>query len=79
MTPDNHSLLHLIWAGAHNLGEGMTFVFVAWLVNYFGWRAGFVGPGLCCTVVAFVLYFWIGASVLSLLLAAMAWNVKPRE
>ncbi|KAB2919189.1 MAG: MFS transporter [Dechloromonas sp.] len=45
-----------IWAGAHNLGEGMTFVLVAWLVNHFGWRAGFTGPGLICTVVALVLY-----------------------
>ena len=24
-------------------------------------------------------YFWIGASVLSVVLAACAWNVKPRE
>jgi OPA family sugar phosphate sensor protein UhpC-like MFS transporter len=49
-----------IWAGAHNLGEGMTFIFVAWLVGHFGWRAGFVGPGLICTVVALVLYQTLG-------------------
>lgn len=49
-----------IWAGAHNLGEGMTFILVAWLVSHFGWRAGFVGPGLICTVVALVLYQTLG-------------------
>lgn len=26
-----------------------------------------------------VFYFWIGASILSMVLAATAWNVKPRE
>ncbi len=49
-----------IWAGAHNLGEGMTFVGVAWLVSEFGWRAGFVGPGLACTLVALILFQTLG-------------------
>ncbi len=49
-----------IWAGAHNLGEGMTFIFVAWLVNHFGWRAGFVGPGIVCLLVAFTLFRTLG-------------------
>lgn len=49
-----------IWAGAHNLGEGLTFVFVAWLVGHFGWRAGFVGPGLLCLVVALALFQLLG-------------------
>jgi len=49
-----------IWAGAHNLGEGMTFVLVAGLVSHFGWRAGFAGPGLACIVVALVLFQTLG-------------------
>lgn len=49
-----------IWAGAHNIGEGMTFVFVAWLVNHYGWRAGFVGPGIVCTFVALTLFRTLG-------------------
>lgn len=49
-----------IWAGAHNLGEGLTFVVVAWLVGQFGWRAGFVGPGLMCTAVALMLFQTLG-------------------
>jgi len=45
-----------IWAGAHNIGEGLTFIGTAWLVSHFGWRGGFVGPGIACLFVALVLY-----------------------
>lgn len=45
-----------IWAGAHNIGEGLTFVGTAFLVSSFGWRAGFIGPGIICVIVALVLY-----------------------
>jgi OPA family sugar phosphate sensor protein UhpC-like MFS transporter len=46
-----------LWSTAHSLGEGLTFVGLAGLVTYFGWRAGFIGPGLICILVAIVLYF----------------------
>lgn len=46
-----------IWSTAHSLGEGLTFFGLAGLVTYFGWRAGFIGPGLLCILVALVLYF----------------------
>lgn len=49
-----------IWAGAHNLGEGLTFVVVAGLVSHFGWRAGFVGPGLICVFVALTMFRTLG-------------------
>jgi len=45
-----------IWSTAHSLGEGLTFVGLGGLVSYFGWRAGFLGPGLLCVAVAMVLY-----------------------
>src|SRR3989304_6813652 len=45
-----------IWAGAHNIGEGLTFVASAFFVSYFGWQAGFIGPGIICIFVALVLY-----------------------
>jgi OPA family sugar phosphate sensor protein UhpC-like MFS transporter len=45
-----------LWAGAHNIGEGLTFVGTALIVNAFGWRWGFWGPGLTCIIVAFILY-----------------------
>ena len=45
-----------LWAGAHNIGEGLTFVGTALIVNAFGWRWGFWGPGLACVIVAIILY-----------------------
>ena len=45
-----------IWAGAHNIGEGLTFVGTALVVNAFGWRWGFWGPGVACVIVAMILY-----------------------
>ena len=46
-----------IWSTAHSLGEGLTFFGVAALVSFFGWRAGFIGPGLFCVLVAGAIYF----------------------
>ena len=45
-----------IWAGAHNIGEGLTFVVTAFFVSTFGWRAGFLSPGIIGIFIAFVLY-----------------------
>ena len=45
-----------VWAGAHNIGEGLTFVGTALIVNAFGWRWGFWGPGIACVIVAVILY-----------------------
>ncbi len=45
-----------IWAGAHNIGEGLTFVGTALIVHAFGWRWGFWGPGLACIIVAIIMY-----------------------
>lgn len=45
-----------IWAGSHNIGEGLTFVGTAFLISTFGWRAGFIGPGIICIFVGLVLY-----------------------
>lgn len=46
-----------IWAGAHNLGEGLTFVGTAFLISLWGWEWGFLGPGIACVIVAGILYF----------------------
>lgn len=45
-----------IWAGAHNIGEGLTFIVTSALVGAWGWRWGFWGPGLACVMVALVLF-----------------------
>lgn len=46
-----------IWAGAHNIGEGLTFVGTAFLINSFGWRWGFWGPGIACIFIALAMFY----------------------
>ncbi|MCK5102978.1 MAG: MFS transporter, partial [Cyclobacteriaceae bacterium] len=45
-----------IWSTAHALGEGLTFIVSATLVTFFGWQAGFWGPGVFCLFVAVGIY-----------------------
>ncbi|MFZ5517791.1 MAG: MFS transporter [Candidatus Zhuqueibacterota bacterium] len=46
-----------IWSTAHSMGEGLTFFASAALVQWFGWRYGFWGPGALCLFVAVGVYF----------------------
>lgn len=46
-----------IWAGAHNIGEGLTFVLTSFLIGLFGWRWGFIGPGIVCAFIAIILFY----------------------
>jgi OPA family sugar phosphate sensor protein UhpC-like MFS transporter len=46
-----------IWAGAHNIGEGLTFIGTSILVGALGWSMGFIGPGIACLIIAVILYF----------------------
>lgn len=34
------------WSASHNLGEALTFITIALMVSWLGWRAGFVGAGV---------------------------------
>ena len=46
-----------IWSIGHNIGEGLTLVGTAIIVESFGWRWGFWFSGLLCIVVATIMYF----------------------
>lgn len=48
---------YAIWCVSHNIGEGITFAGTALLVAAFGWRWGFLGPGLNGLLIALVLRF----------------------
>ncbi len=48
-----------IWSTGHAIGEGLTFVGSASLVSYFGWQAGFWGPGVFCVFVAMAIYYYM--------------------
>ena len=45
-----------VWAASHNIGEGLTFIGTSTIVSIFGWRMGFIGPGLLCLIVAGILF-----------------------
>lgn len=45
-----------LWAGAHNIGEGITFIGTSVLVSILGWQWGFFGPGIACIIVASILF-----------------------
>jgi OPA family sugar phosphate sensor protein UhpC-like MFS transporter len=45
-----------IWSTGHAIGEGLTFVGAGALVSFFGWQAGFWGPGLLCIFTAIGIY-----------------------
>ena len=48
-----------IWSSSHSIGEGLTFVGTAVVVEYFGWRAGFIGAGLFALLVCVLLTIFI--------------------
>lgn len=45
-----------IWSTGHNIGEGLTFVVTSAVVSYWGWRAGFIVPGLFCILLSGLIY-----------------------
>ncbi len=49
---DERGRYYGIWTISHSLGEGLTFLVTGTLVGALGWRAGFIGPGLLCILVA---------------------------
>jgi OPA family sugar phosphate sensor protein UhpC-like MFS transporter len=61
-----------VWSTAHSIGEGLTFVGVAAVVAAWGWRAGFIGPGLLCIAVAFGIYAFMSDRPTTLGLPAVA-------
>jgi len=41
-----------IWSASHAIGEGITFYFIAAIVAGYGWRYGYITPGIICIAVA---------------------------
>ena len=46
-----------VWAASHSIGEGITFIGTSTIVAAYGWKMGFIGPGVVCLVVAIILYY----------------------
>ena len=45
-----------IWSTGHAIGEGLTFIISSTIVSFWGWRAGFIGPGIFAIFLAFIIY-----------------------
>ena len=45
-----------IWNASHSIGEGITFFVLAAVVSVYGWRYGYVLPGIICIGVAAWVY-----------------------
>lgn len=48
-----------LWSASHAIGEGITFYFIAAIVAAFGWRYGFITPGIICIAVAAWVYSFV--------------------
>lgn len=51
--------LYGLWFSAHNIGTALTYIFTAYIVAAFGWRLGFVAPGLLGITAAIFLYLFM--------------------
>jgi len=48
-----------IWSASHSIGEGLTFYVIAAVVAAWGWRFGFITPGIICIAVAAWVYSFL--------------------
>jgi len=55
-SPKERGRYYGIWSTAHSIGEGLTFIGTAALVDYFSWRAGFIVPGILLIIVTVIGY-----------------------
>lgn len=44
------------WSSSHNIGEALTFIFVASLVSVLGWQYGFIGAGVAGLIGVAIIY-----------------------
>ncbi len=48
-----------LWNASHSIGEGLTFYVIAAIVSAWGWRYGFITPGILCIAVAIWVYAFL--------------------
>ena len=55
-SPKERGLYYGLWSTAHAIGDGLTFICTAAVVDYFSWHAGFIGPGISLILITFAGY-----------------------
>ncbi|MGB5246473.1 MAG: MFS transporter [Woeseia sp.] len=69
-----------IWNASHSIGEGLTFYVIAAIVAAYGWRYGFIAPGiLCIGVAAWVFAFLRNAPTTMGLPSVREWEGEPEH
>jgi len=48
-----------LWNASHSIGEGITFYVIAAIVSVYGWRYGFIAPGVLCVGVALWVFVFL--------------------
>ena len=76
-SPKERGRYYGIWSTAHSIGEGLTFIGSAALVDYFSWRAGFIGPGILLIIITIIGYRYLQDSPKSLGLPSVgSWKIE---
>ena len=44
--PDRRGTYYGFWSASHNIGEALTFITIALLISWFGWKYGLIGASL---------------------------------
>ncbi|MDC0215310.1 MFS transporter [Candidatus Marinimicrobia bacterium] len=65
-SPKERGWYYGLWSTAHSIGEGLTFIVTAALVDYLSWHAGFIGPGISLILITAVGYRFLQDSPSSL-------------
>lgn len=53
---DNRGTFYGFWTSAHNFGEAITFIVIATIVSFFGWKTGFLGAGVIGLIGVLILW-----------------------
>lgn len=78
-SPKERGRYYGIWSTAHSIGEGLTFIGTAALVDYFSWKAGFIGPGILLIIVTVIGYKYLQDSPKSLGLPSISASKKETD
>jgi OPA family sugar phosphate sensor protein UhpC-like MFS transporter len=53
----NYGTMYGFWSASHNLGEAITFIFIAFVVGALGWRMGFISASILGLLGAAMIFF----------------------
>jgi OPA family sugar phosphate sensor protein UhpC-like MFS transporter len=70
----NYGTMYGFWSASHNLGEAITFIFIAFVVGALGWRMGFISASILGLLGAAMIFFLLRQQP-----SAAATNLSARE